>query len=366
MFHLSIIKLSVVILTVFLLLAVPQCCSAFERTTSKKEVDLLIKAPEIDIGGTLLVPQTAKRDLLVIFTSGSSWQDRDSTLFDFPMFKVIAQHLAQAGIASFRYDDRGVGTSTGDFINSTLDDLSSDLDRIMTFFATNKAHHYRHFVLLGHSQGGIVVSKAAKNNQNVKAVVLAASPGVTISQLVLAQIRLEYSLNNHPVADVENVVSANNELLFAAYSHQNTDVAFLRLKETYAQLLKPSQLANTSNDSDLENRINNTANEMKINYGLPALTSFAYYDPLNDLTALRIPVLSLHGGNDRQVTIEPNKDRLETALLKSGSPYRIKVFEEANHFFQPSKTGLNNEYGTLEKHFVNGFLDEISSFILHL
>ena len=105
---------------------------------------------------------------------------------------------------------------------------------------------------------------------------------------------------------------------------------------------------------------------MKINYGLPALTSFAYYDPLNDLTALRIPVLSLHGGNDRQVTIEPNKDRLETALLKSGSPYRIKVFEEANHFFQPSKTGLRNEYGTLEKHFVNGFLDEISSFILHL
>ena len=71
--------------------------------------------------------------------SGSGDQDRDETLEGFKIMKIIAEHLASQGIASFCYDDRGLGESTGDFVNSTIEDHSKDLENIMDYFKANKA-----------------------------------------------------------------------------------------------------------------------------------------------------------------------------------------------------------------------------------
>ena len=101
-------------------------------------------------------------------------------------------------------------------------------------------------------------------------------------------------------------------------------------------------------------------------YGLPSLKSFVFYDPAKDLEKLNVPVLSLVGGLDAQVSIKQNKDRMENALLVAGVPYKFVVFEKANHFFQSANTGLKDEYDTLDKAFVDGFLDSISSWIKQL
>ena len=88
-----------------------------------------------------------------------------------------------------------------------------------------------------------------------------------------------------------------------------------------------------------------------------------YLDPSKDLEQLKVPVLSLFGGLDFQVPIFQNKDRMENALLKSGTDYHFITFDKANHFFQMATTGSRDEYTTLEKKFVDGFLNEISSWI---
>ena len=49
-------------------------------------------------------------------------QDRDNTFSEHKTFLVIADYLARHGIASLRVDDRGTGTSTGDFNASGLPD----------------------------------------------------------------------------------------------------------------------------------------------------------------------------------------------------------------------------------------------------
>ena len=41
--------------------------------------------------------------------------------------RVIADHLTRNGIAVLRYDDRGVGGSTGDPIEATQADLADDV-----------------------------------------------------------------------------------------------------------------------------------------------------------------------------------------------------------------------------------------------
>ena len=48
-----------------------------------------------------------------MLVSGSGQQNRDEELFHHRPFLVLADYLATHGIATFRYDDRGVGASTG-------------------------------------------------------------------------------------------------------------------------------------------------------------------------------------------------------------------------------------------------------------
>ncbi|MEZ4892757.1 MAG: hypothetical protein R2778_07040 [Saprospiraceae bacterium] len=52
---------------------------------------------------------------MVVLITGSGPQNRDEELLGHKPFLVIADYLTRNGIAVLRYDDRGVGKSTGDF-----------------------------------------------------------------------------------------------------------------------------------------------------------------------------------------------------------------------------------------------------------
>lgn len=51
-------------------------------------------------------------------------------------------------------------------------------------------------------------------------------------------------------------------------------------------------------------------------------------------------------------------------LLRSGTDFEFNTFDNANHFFQAAITGQKNEYAQLDKNFVPGFAQSISSWIL--
>ena len=88
-----------------------------------KSQDLVIEHGNLKIGGTLEVSESyTKGDPLVILISGSGAQDRDESIFGFKPFKVVAEHLLEQGISSFRYDDREVGASNGNFSETPLDE----------------------------------------------------------------------------------------------------------------------------------------------------------------------------------------------------------------------------------------------------
>ncbi|WMI64783.1 alpha/beta hydrolase [Aestuariibaculum sp. YM273] len=329
------------------------------------EVELIIQADKIKIGGTLALPETFKMSSLVIMSSGSGPQDRDETLEGFKIFKVIAEHLASKGIASFRYDDRGVGASTGDFVNSTLDDHSKDLQGIMDYFKTTKGHSFSSFILFGHSQGGILAAKVAVANESVKKVVLMAVPSVPLIEVVTYQVRQEYKGLEIPKSLIEADVSAHNKLMRAIEDDKKIDEAYNLFRKTTESILYKMSLDLEVDALQIEQKATDKANEYKIIYGLPSLASFLYYDPFKDLEQLNVPVLSLFGGLDFQVPIDQNKDRMENALLKSGTQYELKTFNNANHYFQVAGTGKREEYATIEKSFTSNFLNQISEWILH-
>jgi pimeloyl-ACP methyl ester carboxylesterase len=298
-------------------------------------------------------------------SSGSGPQDRDETLEGFKIFKVIAHHLASKGIASFRYDDRGVGTSTGNFVNSIIEDYSKDLENIMNYFKISKEHPFDDFILFGHSQGGILAGKVAVGNKSVKKVILMGAPAVPLIEVVTYQVRQDYNDTDLPKNLIEADVSAHIKLMRAIENNKNIDKAYLLFKDTTESILFEMSSSEEVIDSlKIKQQAIVKADEFKVIYGLPSLTSFLYYDPSNDLEQLKVPVLALFGGLDFQVPIHQNKDRMENALLKSGTNYHFVTFDSANHFYQKATTGSRDEYATLDKKFVEGFINEISSWIL--
>lgn len=333
-------------------------------TSEWQDIDIIIPLNGEKIGGTLLIPNNLKTKSLVVLSSGSGPQDRDETLFGFKIFKIIAEHLASKGIASFRYDDRGEGTSTGDFVNSTRIDHIKDLEGILSYFKKHNNYRFDHFTLFGHSQGGIITAKVAAEKESVNKLILMASPAVPLIEVVLAQVRLDYISTNLEREIIEAEISSHNRLMRAIRNNKNIEVELDLFKENYRTILLNQQPNLVNKESELSERVNNMADELRIIYDLPSLTSFLFYDPTEDLEKLNIPVLALSGGNDAQVTIEQNKDRMESALLKANTDYDLKVFNAANHFFQKAETGSREEYENLEKEFVDGFLTSISSWLL--
>ena len=191
------------------------------------------------------------------------------------------------------------------------------------------------------------------------------APAVPLIEVVTYQVRQEYKQSSISKSLIEADVSAHNKLMRAIEDNKNINEAYQLFKNTTESILFKTLSVNDNVDTiKLKKQALAKANEFKIIYGLPSLTSFLYYDPSKDYEQLEVPVLSLVGGLDFQVPIHQNKDRMENALLKSGADYHLITFNDANHFFQKAKTGDRNEYSKLEKKFVDNFLDEISNWII--
>ena len=89
---------------------------------------------EIDLYGTLTIPKKGKIKGGIVLVSGSGPQDRDETIFGHKPFWVIADALTSKGWIVLRYDERGVGKSTGNFQKATTFDFANDAVMGTEFF----------------------------------------------------------------------------------------------------------------------------------------------------------------------------------------------------------------------------------------
>jgi len=324
--------------------------------------DLIIKNDSIDIGGTLTWPKNESTNQLVIMISGSGAQDRDESMqpvSDFKPFAELADSLTVNGIATFRYDDRGVGQSTGNFGNATLNILASDVDAIINNLTNRPNHNFEEIILLGHSQGGVVAGKVAAENEAVDKLILMASTGVSLKEVVRFQVQQAFAPANLDQALIEKEITARENLMQAIADDKNVDEA----KEKYQQQFKAVQLAAGADSSRASALAKQQANQLAATFQAPQTQSLLFYNPTDDLKELNIPVLVLFGGKDTQVTVNMNKKPIESALDEAGVPDKIKVFKNANHLFQQAKTGQVQEYGSLPSKFVDGFTSVITQWI---
>lgn len=327
--------------------------------------ELIITNGEVKIAGTLVVPDCVNQPSVIILLSGSGAQNRDSEIVGFRPFADIAEHLKNQDIASFRFDDRQVGQSTGNFMEASLSTLASDVNSIIQFLQDSVDTQLGEIILLGHSQGGIVAGEIARLNPDVDKLILIASPAVSMMRILRYQVRQAYEEINLPEEAIQNEIDAREDLMKAISSNDGVNTAVELYEHAYREVfnsLSEEQLQAVPEDR--ESFIERQTNQLISYYGTTQMESFLFHNPGGDLSELRVPVLVLYGGKDTQVSDELNAPAARDALNEAGTEFEIRVLENANHLFQEAETGAVTEYSTLDKKFIDGFLSTISEWIL--
>lgn len=300
-------------------------------TESELQVPVL---PGVVLAGTLTTPAGKGPHPYVVMITGSGPQDRHESLLGHQPFRVIADRLARAGIGSYRYDDRGIGASTGDFGAATSKDFAVDAAAAL---AALRARGLRRIGYLGHSEGALI-APLSHGITPADFLVLLAPPGVPGSDLIQLQALRIAEASGVPAAQLASIRARNTEVF-----------GVLTRDGTRAELQEALQGV-----PDAEAQLKQLDS--------PWFRTFVALDPAVALASVEVPVLALIGGRDLQVPPDQNLPALRGALAGN----KRAVIDEVpglNHLFQPTETGLPAEYGTIETTFDEATLARIVKWI---
>jgi pimeloyl-ACP methyl ester carboxylesterase len=144
------------------------------------------------LAGTLALPGAVSRPMpVVLIIAGSGPTDRDGNSplgLRSDVYKKLAWALAARGIASVRYDKRGIGASTfmGDRSGVTFDDFTDDAVAGARALAAD--HRFSRVVLVGHSEGAELATHAANRGAPAAGVVMLAGMGRALGTLLREQV----------------------------------------------------------------------------------------------------------------------------------------------------------------------------------
>ena len=137
--------------------------------------------------GTVTVPVGAESGPAAVILTGSGRLDRDGDHAKLPIgvSRALAEALAQAGVASLRYDKRGVAHSGGDYLSAGLSDNIADAAAAVDWLRGTGGFGRNAIAVIGHSEGAcLAVALGADRGVDPAAVVLLACPAVTGRQVL--------------------------------------------------------------------------------------------------------------------------------------------------------------------------------------
>lgn len=298
--------------------------------------------------GTLTIPEGDGPFPAVVLVSGSGQENRDEELMDHRPFWVIADHLSRHGIAVLRYDDRGIGGSTGEVLNATSMDFSFDAEAAFDYLRNRKEIEVSQIGILGHSEGGIINFMVAARRPEMAFLVSLAGPAVNGIEISKAQCEAMARAQGLP----EEVIAMNctviNQILNVIESSKDREEADSLLR----QLVKGWDY-----DEELTEQTIGS-------YTLPWMYYIMKYDPTDAIVKTNCPALLLNGSKDVQVLATQNLPAYEKIIAEHGKTNLIlRELPDLNHFFQHCKTGAMEEYYDIDETISPEVLEMIVEFV---
>ncbi|MEO7047733.1 MAG: alpha/beta hydrolase [Ferruginibacter sp.] len=276
-----------------------------QKDTAISQTNIVLETTSGKIFGTLCVPAAAKRKIpVVLIISGSGPTDRNcnSNLgFTCNSFKMLADSLLQYGIASLRYDKRGVGESKaagGKEEDLRFDDYVNDAVGFIDLLKKDK--RFSAVIIMGHSEGSLTGMLAAQK-ATVSKYISVSGPGLPLPVTLKKQISAQPK-------EIQNMCFPIIDSLANGYNVKT-------ISPVLYSLFRPSVQ--------------------------PFLISLFKYDPAIEIAKLIIPVDIIQGNTDIQVS-EADAEKLHQAIPKS----EYHIIQGMSHILKDGPADPAKNYAT--------------------
>lgn len=300
-------------------------------------VDVTFPAPGGALNGSLLLPaQTHGHPVpAALLIAGSGPVDRDGNAKRAPVGiqRALAEALGRGGVASLRFDRRGVGDGT-DWREVTFEDNTRDAAAALDALAGDPRIDATRVAVIGHSEGALHAIRLATGHARTRpaAVVLLAGTARRGHDVLLWQAEQIGPSLPAPVRGLLRVL--------------RTDLT-ARSRATHERIRRSTARVT---------RINGA----RVNAGW--FREFLDYDPRVDLAGLVIPTLAITGGKDIQA---PPTDLDVIAELAPG-PVLIRRPATLTHLLRhdpAARPSLRDYKRQMRQPVDDGLLDEVVHWI---
>lgn len=321
--------------------AVSQTTIKQDAKTSGKQTMIFEEAVKLEtlngnLYGTLLLPRSKRKMPVVLLIAGSGPTDRNGNS---PMLngannslKLLAEGLAAKGIASLRYDKRGVGESGKDMVLAAKnsgkmpreEDLNFDNfidDAVLWGEKLRGDKRFSVVAIAGHSEGSLI-GMAAAEKMKADAFISIAGAGRPVGQILLEQLKRQLPPNLMKTSeDIVSQLSAGKPVESVPPA---LNVVFRRSVQPY-------------------------------------MISWLRFDPAKEIAKLRIPVLITQGTTDIQATAQDVK-----SLAGAYPSAKVLMINGMNHVLKRVPSERDKQlasYSDPTLPVMPELIDEISRFV---
>lgn len=286
--------------------------------------ELLIPVAGGELKAALEMPDKATGELVIIH-AGSGPTNKDGNTIGAGSnnsLKMIAESLAENGIASIRFDKRGVGDNTALIKKEedlTFDVYVEDVKSIVDY--AKKDDRFNEIHLLGHSEGALIMTIAAQQN-DVASLISVAGIGRPADEVLMEQLSASLT---------PNLLVESEKALQQLKAGKKVETVSAQLQS----LFRPSVQ--------------------------PYMISWLKYDPQHEISNVTVPIIILQGKKDIQVT-EKDAENLHAA----NNDATIHYFDKMNHVLKEVEGDRDQNlasYYNPDLPLTNGLIDEITEFI---
>jgi len=158
--------------------------------SDKEDLDVILETPTGKLFGTLTIPQKDPPFPVVLIIAGSGPTDRDGNnpRMKNNALKMLATELMKNGIASLRYDKRGIGkSSSAGLKESDLRFENYIEDAIGWTNFLKQDNRFGDIIIIGHSEGSLIGMIASQQKQ-VKKFISIAGAGQSADKIIRTQL----------------------------------------------------------------------------------------------------------------------------------------------------------------------------------
>jgi len=298
-----------------------------DETATEESVSFA--SDDLTLVGTLRVPADGDDPYPVaVFLHGSGPVDRDGNAVDPETGAVVMQldiqrqlavALSDAGIASFRFDKRGVGESEGDVTLASRADLLADARAAVDAVRARDEIDPTCILLIGHSEGSYLAPALAVEDADVAGLVLLSGAARPLDAITRWQVE-----------SLLRAQGVEGDALDAALAQQDAYIAFVESSEG-----EWSDYTVTALQAAMPWMTEEQADQLKATpLALSWLREHYLDEPGDTLRQVDVPVLVISGEKDSQV---PSSEAalIEAALREGGNEdVSVHVLSDLNHLLR--------------------------------